>query len=1332
MHIYQTVVPSQRLWRMLLLPVLALFIGLSAVDSSAQSSSPSDLATATAIPAAKAQGEASYQLFLPHISQDTDAAVRAASGTATLGDHVWIDTNGNGVQDSGEPGLPGVQVKLFTHCSGNTLVGTTTSNVNGDYYFNNLAAGEYYLRVYAPPGYDFTVMNAILDDDYDSDIDEGGFSWCLNIDNGAAIINVDIGFVPNGAPTVTPTPTPTPAPARLGDLVWLDTNGNGVKDIGEPGKSNVLIRLYAGCTSSTLVASKRTNVNGNYTFRNLAAGEYYLRAYAPAGYTFTLQDAILDDDYDSDVDEGGFSWCLNLDPGANIINVDIGLIQPGATATPTNPPAPTATPTNTNTPVPTNTPTNTLAPTATPTNTPAPTATPTDMPTDTPEPTATPTDTPEPTATSTNTAEPTATDTPAPTATPSPAGGAALGDLVWVDTDVNGVKDIGEPGKPGVQIQIFTNCEGNTLVGTTTSNVNGNYAFTNLAAGQYYLRVTAPAGFDFTIQDAILDDDYDSDIDAGGYSWCLNIDAGVEISNVDIGLIQLGGATATATAPPIATSVPTATDTPAATATPTVTAEPTPTPVATTDPNALNTALVFVSRQIPNQGSVFWTVTKGLPGIGPYSRFQVAAPGKLLIREANGTIRTLIDGSNPTAATLNLIDVNAPAVSYDGTQILFAGIPQGSYSPAAMTNPGAWRIYAINVDGSGLRQVTTSDRNLDLSQFGQIHGLFTNYDDTDPAWLPDGRIVFSSTRWPQMAMYGSGHGSNLFVINADGTGLHRITTEANGADRPNVDPTTGRIVYSRWWRNFRMAANDMGTIPAAGGGYLLKDGLVSADASGELGNVPGESANLQRNAWHLATINPDGTDLKQWGFSSNTFLLGEDSNFAYGGGFAPDGSFYGNFFPIKNGTEAAGFGGIRHFYGGMFGSQRSVIGITSEVGYTYVKTDNPPSIGIYQGVYAAEPEVVGANRLVFSYAGDVNQDYGLYLINSDGSGLQPLYDLPGTTEVRARVVAPRPVPPIIHDGVTTAASPLPPTAAGPYNQDGNFTFDALNVYFNAPVDSNVISAMPIGSAGTIRFFTGFQRDEQYGSLEQLEWPLLLQELPVNPDGSVTAQSPANLPLFEQIRTGDGSYTVPMTGRAHSELGGAAHVAGLNFGRPGETQRCVGCHAGHSMIPVPANPADALFSNVAPSAAISYSSILAVLNPKAEGLIDRRVQKGRITDYWRSAADQPAAGQWVQLAFPVPATVRTVRLYNPRFGDVAQSTLQVNGATVILYADAAATQEVARQTVGQLAVSGTDVSFGDVRAKAVRVVIDGVTGTFEGIAVAGLAEVEVIARAEAAE
>jgi hypothetical protein len=470
---------------------------------------------------------------------------------------------------------------------------------------------------------------------------------------------------------------------------------------------------------------------------------------------------------------------------------------------------------------------------------------------------------------------------------------------------------------------------------------------------------------------------------------------------------------------------------------------------------------------------------------------------------------------------------------------------------------------------------------LNLSQFGDIAGQFRRYDDTDPVWLPDGRIVFSSTRWPSLAMYGAARTSNLFVVNADGSELHRITTERNGAERPQIDPLTGRIVYSRWWRNFRLAANDMATLTDPAGGFRLKDGLVVANESGYLGDVPGGSANVNRNAWHLASINPDGTDLKLWGIGSNTFLLGEDANFAYGGSFAPDGSFYGNFFPMKNGTEASGFGGLRHYLPGMSGRAIPLIGITSEIGYELV-SQNPASYGVNRGAYASEPALLPDGRLFISWAPDINQDYGIYLFNPIGGEKRLIYDNPGTTELRARLLHSRPLPPVIVDRILQRASLLPPTAAGPYTTDGTFTFQALNVYFNAPVDTNIISAMPVGAAGTIRFFVDHQRDQQIGSHERLDWPILLGELPVKPDGSVVNQLPANVPLFEQIRTPLPEYKVPLTGRTSDDMGGAAHVAGLNFGHPGEVQRCVGCHTGHSLIPVPTDDEAAKFTNLAPT------------------------------------------------------------------------------------------------------------------------------------------------------
>ena len=163
-----------------------------------------------------------------------------------------------------------------------------------------------------------------------------------------------------------------------------------------------------------------------------------------------------------------------------------------------------------------------------------------------------------------------------------------------------------------------------------------------------------------------------------------------------------------------------------------------------------------------------------------------------------------------------------------------------------------------------------------------------------------------------------------------------------------------------------------------------------------------------------------------------------------------------------------------------------------------------------------------------------------------------------------------------------------------------------------------------------------------------------------------------------------------------------------------------------MIPVPASDEAAQWTNLAPGATVSVSS---TANPDIpNGLNDRLVLKGSIGRYWHSAADQPANGQWAQLTFPAPISVRTVRLYNPRFGDEANSSLQIHQVTVHLYSDAAGTVEVASQTLTQdLAVSGTDIAFDDVKARAVKVVIDDITGLFNELPLASLAEIEVIAR-----
>ena len=98
-------------------------------------------------------------------------------------------------------------------------------------------------------------------------------------------------------------------------------------------------------------------------------------------------------------------------------------------------------------------------------------------------------------------------------------------------------------------------------------------------------------------------------------------------------------------------------------------------------------------------------------------------------------------------------------------------------------------------------------------------------------------------------------------------------------------------------------------------------------------------------------------------------------------------------------------------------------------------------------------------------------------------------------------------------------------------------------------------------------------------------------------------------------------------------------------------------------------------------------------------------KGRILETWSSAPGR-IANQWVELVFPEPVTIRTVRLYNVRFTD--GSTLQVNDATVRLGLSGSSGW-LASAAAQALSASGTDVSFANVKADIVRVEIGSVSG-----------------------
>ncbi|WP_298624811.1 SdrD B-like domain-containing protein, partial [uncultured Zoogloea sp.] len=234
--------------------------------------------------------------------------------TASLGDKVWLDSNKNGVQDSGEAGVSGVTVKLLD-ALGN-VVATATTDASGNYLFSNLIPGSYAVQVVAPTGYTFTTKDSASATDLtDSDVDATtGKTVLTTLDSGENDLSWDAGLV---APVVA---------ASYGDKVWLDKNANGVQDAGEAGLSGVTVKLLN--SAGSVVATTTTDANGNYLFTNLTPGDYSAQVVAPTGYFISAKDQGGNDATDSDFDPTtGKTITTTLSANENDLSWDAGLYQ---------------------------------------------------------------------------------------------------------------------------------------------------------------------------------------------------------------------------------------------------------------------------------------------------------------------------------------------------------------------------------------------------------------------------------------------------------------------------------------------------------------------------------------------------------------------------------------------------------------------------------------------------------------------------------------------------------------------------------------------------------------------------------------------------------------------------------------------------------------------------------------------------------------------------------------------------------------------------------------------------------------------------------------------
>ncbi len=311
------------------------------------------------------------------VAGQTDATADAGIYVpVTIGDRVWFDINGNGVQNAGEPGIVGVTITAAwggadgVVGNGDDADFTTTTGANGIWSLANLPPGNY--RIVAsniPDGFSTATY----------DLDGTGTPDTVTLTLAAAANRSDVDFGYRGAGTI-------------GDFVWVDSNGDGVQDLKEPGIPNAAVTLTWFGQDATLgggddvVFSTLTNAVGAYQFTGLPAGNFSVSinpASIPANLTAT---------FDLDGSATANSTVISLADGEARDDADFGY-----------------------------------------------------------------------------------------------QGNASVGDTVWYDLDANGVKDAGEPGIDAATVTlVFGGLDGNlatpgdNITFSTTTDANGKYLFEGL------------------------------------------------------------------------------------------------------------------------------------------------------------------------------------------------------------------------------------------------------------------------------------------------------------------------------------------------------------------------------------------------------------------------------------------------------------------------------------------------------------------------------------------------------------------------------------------------------------------------------------------------------------------------------------------------------------------------------------------------------------------------------------------------------------------------------------------------------------------------------------
>lgn len=192
------------------------------------------------------------------------------TGGATISSTVWQDANGDKIL-SAESIIENVTVELWADTDGDgtyELAMTTISDVNGNYTFENLPNGDYQVKVSTtdtdiPKDAFGNPSSSTTGSSYDMTISNGDVSSINSVACTNCADDLDFGFAKLGA---------------IGNTVYSDANGNGSQDWTETGIEGVTVFLCDAasltCDAGSAIATVVTDATGNYLFTGIAPGDY--------------------------------------------------------------------------------------------------------------------------------------------------------------------------------------------------------------------------------------------------------------------------------------------------------------------------------------------------------------------------------------------------------------------------------------------------------------------------------------------------------------------------------------------------------------------------------------------------------------------------------------------------------------------------------------------------------------------------------------------------------------------------------------------------------------------------------------------------------------------------------------------------------------------------------------------------------------------------------------------------------------------------------------------------------------------------------------------------